>query len=112
MEQKTPDEFDYFKFHDFHLAVIRMVFVPEPDIVLIEFHNSGLGNPDAMRVVPQVLYDTLCRRERLLRVDHPALRSCLFNNFEYLGFVQSTRTLKLLMLHKLVETFQKQAPEE
>jgi hypothetical protein len=59
--------------HDFLLAAVRIVFPAKGDSIILERHQSMVGDGDAVRIASEIVQNMLGTAEGWLGIDDPVL---------------------------------------
>ena len=59
--------------HDFLLATVRIVFPAKRDSIILERHQSMVGDGDAVRIASEIVQNMLGTAEGWLGIDDPVL---------------------------------------
>jgi len=59
--------------HDFLLAAVRIVFPAKRDSIILERHQSMVGDGDAVRIAGEIVQNMLGTAEGWLGIDDPVL---------------------------------------
>jgi hypothetical protein len=59
--------------HDFLLAAVRIVFPAKRDLIILERHQSMVGDSDAVRIASEIVQNMLGTAEGWLGIDDPVL---------------------------------------
>ena len=78
VQQVTADEFGSGQGHDFG-AVLPVVFVTQPNPVLVHAQQATVADRDAMSVASQVIHHTLGVVQTMLGIDNPVLTHLIWS---------------------------------
>ena len=73
VDQESAQELIGGNGHDLLLAAVRIVFPAKRDSIILEGHESMVGDGDAMRIAGQIVQNMFGTAEGRLGVDDPVL---------------------------------------
>ena len=76
--------------HDLLLAAVRIVFPAKRDPIILERHQSMVGDGDAVRIASEIVQNMLGAAEGWLGIDDPVLAKELSEKFSKVTWLDKT----------------------